>query len=80
LIGLDQIKTILIRKNEGIISKTNQPPRPERTFIFISIITARATPPSKGGDSYVINIQSIPRTTVINFEVPPIFICRGFCS
>jgi len=36
----------------------NQPPRPERTFEFISRITGRATPPSKGGDSYLLNIQS----------------------
>jgi hypothetical protein len=42
-----------------IIFKNNQPPRPERTYVFISNITGRATPPSKGGDTYVINIQSI---------------------
>jgi hypothetical protein len=47
-------------KIREIAFKNNQPPRPERTFVFISIITGRATPPSKGGDSYIINIQLIP--------------------
>jgi ribosomal protein S1 len=39
----------------------NKSTTPARENIYIlSIITGRATPPSKGGDTYVINIQSIP--------------------
>jgi hypothetical protein len=55
---------ITLGKMGEINFKNNQPPRPERTLVLISIITGRATPPSKGGDIYVINIQ-------LNTEKPP---------